>query len=56
MAQSGITVSTVGVGDGIDVGTLQEIARRGNGRWNSGPSAGRKGCARADAIGPASKP
>jgi Ca-activated chloride channel family protein len=33
MAQSGITVSTVGVGDGIDVDTLQEIARRGNGRY-----------------------
>lgn len=33
MAQSGMTVSTVGLGDGIDVETLQEIARRGNGRY-----------------------
>lgn len=33
MAQSGMTVSTVGLGDGIDVDTLQEIARRGGGRY-----------------------
>jgi Mg-chelatase subunit ChlD len=33
MAQSGMTVSTVGLGDGIDVDTLQEIARRGSGRY-----------------------
>jgi len=33
MAQAGITVSTVGLGDGSDVDVLQEIARRGNGRY-----------------------
>jgi Ca-activated chloride channel homolog len=33
MAQAGMTVSTVGLGDGIDVEMLQEIARRGNGRY-----------------------
>lgn len=33
MAQAGMTVSSVGLGDGIDVETLQEIARRGNGRY-----------------------
>jgi Mg-chelatase subunit ChlD len=33
MAQAGFTVSAVGLGDGIDVEALQEIARRGNGRY-----------------------
>lgn len=33
MAQAGMTVSTVGLGEGIDVAMLQEIARRGNGRY-----------------------
>ena len=33
MAQAGMTVSTVGLGEGIDVDMLTEIARRGNGRY-----------------------
>ncbi|MFA6031172.1 MAG: VWA domain-containing protein [Elusimicrobiota bacterium] len=33
MAQAGMTVSTVGLGEGIDVDNLTEIARRGNGRY-----------------------